>query len=119
MKLSVGRPGDALQPQQDPRCRLCGGACCKVVMLDDPGSDDALRWLGLRGGVMRRIPWLKAKCSKLAFGRCSCYAERPDVCRALEVGSAMCLAAIQAVCPERLAAIVDMSKKMKEETDGR
>jgi Fe-S-cluster containining protein len=78
----LARPVD-----DDPRCRDCGGVCCRsfpTVELSWP-EYQTLRALGARclefslTGHHKLI--IENGCEFLVQGRCSIYEHRPDVCR--------------------------------------
>lgn len=85
-----------------PRCEDCNGACCKTLWIPTQigRAWKDREWLSTR--APRKV-WsgpdlfnvLDATCPELADSRCSIYPSRPQTCRDLEVGGAMCLASIR------------------------
>lgn len=76
-------------------CERCKGACCETLVVPLRANDpDTQRWLTYHGTGVRNGLRLECACSKLKDGRCSIYADRPQVCRTYEVGSKECREAI-------------------------
>lgn len=71
----------------DPRCRTCGGVCCRSFVSVPLSAREygRLRALGAQRLVLSlRGPHqlvIEGGCEFLADGRCSIYADRPDCCR--------------------------------------
>jgi hypothetical protein len=74
-----------------PACKLCRGACCESVVLDQTSSAMVNEFLRARG---RQLPGyrteIESRCPHLVKGACDCHASRPVACQLFAVGGAAC-----------------------------
>ena len=82
------RAAIAAEPvDDDPRCRSCGGECCRsfVSVPINWAEYERLRELGAQRLVLslrgdHRLV-IDGACEFLVGGRCAIYADRPELCR--------------------------------------
>ncbi len=91
-------------------CEQCRGACCETIIIPlSAHDDDTNRWALLHGRRVGGQVALNCKCSALTEGgRCSIYADRPNMCRTYQEGAPYCLESVRALrTPEEYARIRD------------
>ena len=87
-------------------CDLCGGACCKSMILNLNRFPSNVRfWMELHGEVTKFGVRVNVPCGALAMGRCMVEGTKPQMCKDLEVGSENCIEAIHRYAPEKYEAI--------------
>ena len=92
-------------------CELCKGACCESILLRIDTSPMTIEFYEARGSVFElhgyQYAELPARCPYLSnLGKCMTYAQRPVACSRFEVGSTMCLTAIERRRPAQAKAII-------------
>ena len=91
-------------------CELCKGACCESILLRIDTSPMDTEFYEARGSVFQlhgfQYAELPARCPYLSnIGKCMTYAQRPVACSRFEVGSVMCVTAIERRRPDQAKAI--------------
>ena len=92
-------------------CELCKGACCESILLRIDTSPMDTEFYEARGSVFQlhgfQYAELPARCPYLSkHGKCMTYAQRPVACSRFEVGSLMCVTAIQRRRPNQADSIM-------------
>ena len=92
-------------------CELCKGACCESILIPIDSSPMTTEFYDTRGSVFeiygRTYAELPARCPYLSkAGKCMTYAQRPVACSRFEVGSLMCVTAIERRRPDQAKAIM-------------
>ena len=91
-------------------CELCKGACCESILIPIDASPATTEFYEARGSVFElhgyQYAELPARCPYLSnLGKCMTYAQRPVACSRFEVGSIMCVTAIERRRPDQADAI--------------